>query len=368
MITSAEQLQNLVEKAKATDAVAIDTEFIWTRTYYPRLGLIQLALSDEDCFLIDPLAIEDLSPFGELLSDQRVVKIFHDAPQDLAILHRATGKVPKNIFDTRLAAGFAGLPSTLSLGNLIQELLDIKLAKTQTRTNWLKRPLDPKQIQYGMDDVRYLRAARIILINRIIGPEIKAWLRQELDTLNKPLFYNGINGSTRYQKIRGVKGLDRRKLAVMKELTLWREQEAKTINRPRGHVVTDSILLEIVRKKLDTLQKIAQETDISERKIALWGEAIIDAVEKGRNTPENQLPQLQRSTRLNRKETETLDRLNEFIRLKSKVQGIDPALIGNNSELRNLVKFPSNTSEIQVLRQMDGWRKIFLKDFLRYSL
>jgi len=180
MINSMDKLNDLVEKARSTDAVAIDTEFVWTRTYLPQLGLIQLALSDEDCYLIDPLAIDDLSAFGKLLADQRVIKIFHDAPQDLAILHAATGHIPKNIFDTRLAAGFAGLPATFSLGNLIRNLLDISLAKTETRTNWLRRPLDKKQVNYALDDVRYLRAARVILVNRIIGPEIKSWLQEEL--------------------------------------------------------------------------------------------------------------------------------------------------------------------------------------------
>src|SRR6056297_3353400 len=109
MITSSDALHDLVEKARLTNAVAIDTEFVWTKTYLPRLGLVQLALSDEECYLLDPLAVEDLSPFGELLADPSVVKILHDAPQDLAILHSATGFIPKNIFDTRLAAGFAGL-------------------------------------------------------------------------------------------------------------------------------------------------------------------------------------------------------------------------------------------------------------------
>ena len=176
MITSQQQLQALIVRARATDTVAIDTEFVWERTYYPRLGLIQLALSDEDCFLIDPCALTDLSPLGELLADPAVVKIFHDAPQDLIILHQATGAVPQNIFDSRLAGGFAGLSAALSLGNLIKELLDIDLAKTGTHTNWLRRPLNPKQIDYAIDDVRYLQAARVLLLTRILNPTVAGWL------------------------------------------------------------------------------------------------------------------------------------------------------------------------------------------------
>lgn len=368
MITSENQLLDLIDKAKSTDAVAIDTEFIWTRTYYPHLGLIQIALSDEDCYLIDPLAIEDLSLFGELLADQNVIKIFHDAPQDLAILHKATGRVPKNIFDTRLAAGFAGLPATLSLGNLIQELLDIKLPKTQTRTDWLKRPLDQKQIQYAMDDVRYLRAARIILINRIIGPEIKSWLQEELDLLNKPQCYNGDNDNIRYQKIRGAKGLDRGRLAVFRELVQWRELEAKRLNRPRGHIIKDTVLLDIAKNKIVNLEQIREKTAISDKAAERWGSNIISAVHKGFNIPKSLRPTLDPSIRLNKKTTEILQKLNEFIQLKSKVQGIDHTLVGNGSELKKLVKSLNSSNKSPNLRQMNGWRKIFLEDFLRYSI
>lgn len=368
MITSSEQLRELTEKARSTDAVAIDTEFIWTRTYYPRLGLIQIALSDEDCYLIDPLDIDDLSPFGELLADQGVIKIFHDAPQDLAILHKATGSVPKNIFDTRLAAGFAGLPATLSLGNLIQELLDIKLAKTETRTNWLKRPLDDKQISYAMDDVRYLRAARVILISRIIGPEIKAWLQEELDLLNNPQHFNNTDADNHYLRIRGAKGLDGVKLAVLRELDQWREREAKDLNRPRGHIIKNNILLDIARKKIVSTKQLNQETALSQKTVDRWGNAIVTAVQKGVSTPQNEQPIPERPTRLNKNNTETLQRLNDFIQLKSRVQGIDHTLIGNSSELKKLVKILNKSSKSQMLRQMEGWRKTFLKDFFRYSV
>ena len=126
MITTVKDLEALMARAHKTDAVAIDTEFVWKRTYYPRLGLIQVALSDEECFLIDPIALEDLSALGKLLADPDVVKIFHDAPQDLAILRAATKHDPQNIFDSRLAAGFAALGSTLSLAALIERLLEIK--------------------------------------------------------------------------------------------------------------------------------------------------------------------------------------------------------------------------------------------------
>lgn len=368
MITSSNELIDLVEKARSVDAVALDTEFIWNRTYFPKLGLLQLALSDEECYLIDPLAISDLSPFGELLADQKVIKVLHDAPQDLAILHTATGVVPKNIFDTKLAAGFAGLPATLSLGNLISELLDISLPKTETRTNWLKRPLQKKQIEYALDDVRYLRAARIILINRIIGPEIKSWLQEELDIQSLPETYSKNNGINRYQKLRGAKSLDSKGVSILRELSLWRERTAKKIDRPRGHIIPDNVLLDISKKRITTLTGLENDTSISPKALSKWGHTLLKQVNAGLNIPEKQRPKLEKSIRLNKRNAKALEGLTEFINIKCKVQGIDPALIGNIAELKTLVNILNKSCRSQMVRQMDGWRKTFLKDYFRYAL
>ncbi len=365
MITTQRELEDLIIQARATDAVAIDTEFVWERTYFPRLGLIQMALSDEDCHLIDPCSIPDLTVMGDLLTDRNVVKIFHDAPQDLAILHHTTKCAPKNIFDTRLAAGFAGLPSILSLSNLIKELLDIDLPKTETRTNWLQRPLDPKQIQYALDDVRYLRAARILLINSIIGPEIKSWLREELDLLNDPANYIGPEDSFRYQKIKGAGSLSGKPLAILRELTMWREQEARTLDRPRGHIVPDKVLLCIAKQRLEDIETIRHTCGISTRAMNRSGNKILSCIQRGLKNKKENGPTLSRPIKLNQNDKESHKRLNILIQLKSEVQGLDPALIGNSSELKLLVKILNKSCPSQLLRQMEGWRRVFLKDFFR---
>ncbi len=365
MISTQRELEELITRARATDAVAMDTEFVWERTYYPRLGLIQMALSDEDCHLIDPCKITDLSVIGDLLTDRNVVKIFHDAPQDLAILHHVTKCAPKNIFDTRLAAGFAGLPATLSLSNLIKELLDIDLPKTETRTNWLQRPLDQAQVHYALDDVRYLRAARILLINSIIGPEIKSWLREELELLNNPATYIGPKDCFRYQKIKGSGSLSGQSRSILCELATWREQQARTLNRPRGHIVPDKVLLCVAKNRLQDIESIQNKCGISNRAVNRYGNMIVSSVSKGLqgNTENNSLPS--RSVKLNKKDLESHKRLNTLIQLKSEVQGLDPTLIGNNSELKLLVKVLNKSCDSQLLRQMEGWRRVFLKDFFR---
>lgn len=362
-------MEILVRRAKQTEAVALDTEFVWERTYYPQLGLIQIALSDEECFLIDPLAIQNLKALGQLLSDRGIVKILHDAPQDLAILKRATGATPQNIFDTRLAAGFSNLPATLSLSNLVKELLDIDLAKDETRTNWLQRPLTDEQIRYALDDVRYLRAIRVLLLSRIIGPKIRSWLQEDLNLLNNPATYAGPPADERYLKIRNCTSLDRAGLAILMNLSIWRDGVAMKLDRPRSHVIKDTAILEIARKKPKSPGDLKDGIEISDRAVSRYGDNIIAIVDQTLQKPEESFPALQRPMRLTPSEREALERLNKLVQLKAGLLGIAPGLVGNASELKQLVKLLNthNSREPRQLRQTEGWRKLFLEDFFRQS-
>lgn len=369
LIQTEEDLDILVRRAQKTDAVALDTEFVWERTYYPNLGLIQIALSDEECYLIDPCAIQDLSALGTLLSNRSVVKIFHDAPQDLIILQRATGATPQNIFDTRLAAGFSNLPATLSLSNLVSELLDIQLAKGETRTNWLQRPLTDEQFEYALDDVRYLRAVRVILLSRIIGPKIKSWLQEELNLLNNPAMYQSQLDTQKFMKTRGSSSLGRQGLAILKNLTTWREGIARNRNRPRGHIIKDTSLIEISKKKIIKKEDLRTQGGLSEKAVSKYGPTVTKIVSTTLAQPENGYPEVKRPTRLNKADGEALEKLKGLITLKGDLLGVAPTLIGNSSELKTLVK-TLNTRTAKTpkqLRQTEGWRKSFLEDFFRLN-
>ena len=369
LIETEADLDKLVHRACKTDAVALDTEFVWERTYYPQLGLIQMALSDEDCYLIDPIAIKNLQPLGKLLSDRGVIKIFHDAPQDLSILQRATGTTPQNIFDTRLAAGFSNLPATLSLVHLVNELLDITLSKEETRTNWLQRPLSEAQIRYALDDVRYLRAVRILLLTRIIGPKIKSWLQEELNLLNNPASYSGPPDNQRYLKIRGISHLDRQGLAILKNLTTWREGIARKLDRPRGHIIQDTVLLEIARQKPESSIELTQKAGLSAKATIKYGITLTAIVATSLAQQESTYPELHHSIRLSKNDSNSMEKLTKLITLKSELLGIAPGLVGNVSELKRLVKTlnTTQTNEPEQLRQTDGWRKHFLEDFFRQN-
>ena len=368
MISTTKELTKLVKRAQNVDSVALDTEFIWERTYYPRLGLIQIALSDEDCHLIDPLTIDDLTPLGELLANNNIIKILHDAPQDLIILSRVTKSIPQNIFDTRLAAGFSGLPSTISLANLTSVLLDIDLPKSQTRTNWLHRPLDNRQISYALDDVRYLRAMRILLLTRIIVPEIKSWLQDELSIFNDPQSYSGIEDYERFRKIRGAASLQGQNLAILQELAAWREQEARHLNRPRGHVLTDKALIEIAKTVPENLHSLEQSGIVSNKKLSIYGTSLLKLIDTGKKIQESDFPVISRSIRLTLREQQVHERLTAFIQLKCEMQDIDPQLIGTAAELKLLCRNLNNPGSPLPQRLTSGWRKSFLDEFFRQRI
>ena len=363
MITSIKEFNNLIKRACATDCVGLDTEFIWERTYYPKLGLIQLALSDEECFLIDPLAIGDLTPLGRLLDKPDTVKILHDAPQDLMILYRVTGIVPQNVFDTRVAAGFSGLPSTISLADLTNVLLDIELPKTETRTNWLNRPLNSSQIEYALDDVRYLRALRVLLLARIIVPEIREWLRQELEMLSLPEAYDLPADDQRYLRIKGSGSIDRRGLAILRNLAGWREQEARSRNQPRGHVVSDKTLVTIARERTDSLAMLEASNLLSEKKAQRYGELIVKAVRDGLALNDRDLPETNRRIRLSASEMSSYEQLLQYLDKIHQIQGLDRHIVGNNSEFKLLIKHHGKNSSRLPKKFTSGWRRELLERF-----
>ncbi len=358
---------SVITKALQCEAVALDTEFFWERTYYPRLGLIQLALSSEECYLIDPLAITTLQPLSALLTNNTIVKIFHDAPQDLAILARATNSVPQNIFDTRLAAGFAEFPATLSLANLIEKLLDIKIDKSYTRSNWLQRPLTSRQILYAKDDVRYLRAIRLLLLSRIIIPEVKSWLAEELEIYDNPITYNIFNTTNRYRKIRGQQHLDGEGLSLLEKLSAWREETAQRQNRPRGHIIQDAVLLEIAQKRPMKLEELKRNTAISANAAKKYGAVLLGKIQQTRGKKEKKRKE-PKNKKLTTREMALFNTLHKYILLKSDILGLDAVLIGTNSEIKELARLFVKKQSTEHTRQGQGWRKSFLADFFDHNI
>ena len=363
MIDTREALEALVERALTAECVALDTEFVWERTYYPRLGVVQVGFAEDESVLIDAAAIPNLEPLGRLLANPDVVKILHDAPQDLIILRRATEAYPKNIFDSRRAAGFVGLSATLSLGDLLRETIGISLTKTEARTDWLRRPLSEHQLAYAHDDVRFLPAARAELLSRARARQREAWLYEELAVYDDPALYEEKDPHTQYLRVSGAGGLSSRQRAVLRELTAWREEEARRRNRPRGHIVPDKALTALARRLPRAKDELAAIRTLSDRAQQRHGATLLKVVARGLTLPPEDLPP--RPTRPPDDEALTARAhfAMAYLTGKSLAEGIDPALLATRAETTAFVADGPEASPSQhaLLR---GWRRAFMGDDL----
>ena len=358
MIDSAAAVADLAERARARGRVAIDTEFVWERTYYPRLGVVQIGLDQEDCHLIDASKSDVVAPLGPVLADPAVELILHDAPQDLTILRRATGAFPLNVFDTRTAAGFAGMSSVLSLKDLVAHQLDVTLDNDSTRTDWLARPLSDRQIAYALDDVRYLPAMRDRILEQIRVRERECWLREEMEVLNEADLYRERDPMEQYSRIKGTGRLSARELAILRELTAWREVESRTVDRPRSFTLPDKILLAIARRKPDSEAVLQSVNDLSERKLKRYARDLLEAVGRGLSTPAADCPTP--AVRIDKRRLRVqLSKAVAFAKKRSEREDLDPPFVATRSEIENLVMHGPGEKP-QRHRLLRGWRRDLL--------
>jgi ribonuclease D len=230
----------------AADDVALDTEFVFERTYRPRLGIVQIAVAGEIA-LIDAVRIPDLSALGPLLADPARRKLLHSGSGDLPILRRAGGVALRGLLDTQIAAAFAGLGPSLSYAALVKTLLGVELAKHETRTDWLRRPLSPDQLRYAAEDVEYLPAVAADLEERLRVLGRLEWALEDSATLAT------LDGDTPDPEVawRRVKGMDRLPAsvrAVARSLAAWREREADRLDLARPFLLRDETLLALAKR------------------------------------------------------------------------------------------------------------------------
>ncbi len=363
MIKTSTALDSLVDRAAETKCIAIDTEFVWERTYYPTLGIVQVAFSREEAFVVDVLAFKDFSPFGAILADPGIVKILHDAQQDLTILRRATGAYPQNIFDTRLAAGFAGLSSSLSLSALVREIVGVDLPKTETRSNWLRRPLTKKQIDYAIDDVRYLPDVRAKLLSKAENNGRGAWLAEELDRYDIASLYDESNSEEQFLRVKGVSRLTPRRKSVLRELASWRERVARERNYPRAWVITDEMLVNLAQRKPQSISELKVVEGITEKMIRRYGVEIVEAVRTGLAGEIKGASHFPKYGKDDEFLNARVDLSLAYMKGRSMAEGIDPALLATRAEITALVREGSDAMP-EDHRLLRGWRWEFMGEKL----
>ncbi|MGJ8639427.1 MAG: ribonuclease D [Opitutaceae bacterium] len=359
MITTTEALADAVRAAQEAGAVGIDTEFIWDRTYYPTLGLVQIGYPDGHCELVDAPEIEDWSPFAELMSDESVVKILHDAQQDLTILYRACGGYPKNIFDTQRSAGFAGLSSTISLSELLKTLQRVRLDKAETRSNWLARPLTDSQIEYAEDDVRYSTRLMDKIIDRADELGRKDWILDEMKMYEVESLYGESDPDYEMPRVRGSGSLTNQQRNLLRALGAWRERQARRRNLPRNFILSDDAIVSLLRRPPKTADDIRPMKGLTERTLERNRKYIWEAIERGINGDLPSLPNGRHNGPAPDDGYEArVDLSLAFIKGACLAAKMDPPLLGNRAEVTALVLEASN-ADPERHRLLRGWRGEF---------
>lgn len=275
IVTTTAALDPLAARLGAADAIALDTEFLRERTYRAELCLIQVATAKE-ALCVDPLVLPSLEPLAAPLVAQRPVKVMHASRQDLEVLYPVMGLV-RPIFDTQIAAALAGMPAQIGYGELVRRVLGTELAKSHTRTDWSRRPLSPEQVAYAIDDVRYLLPLKSHLEEQLDRLGRLGWLEEELASLDNAQLLT-VNPDVAWQRLKGLRALDPARTRLARELAAWRERRAMERNRPRGWILDDATLREIVMRVPRTLAQLQSIPDIAPGVIRHCGQDILEMV------------------------------------------------------------------------------------------
>lgn len=249
-IQTAAELDALIEELKGSKFICIDTEFLREKTYFAKLCLIQVNNGDVSA-IVDPLAIDDIKPFGVLLADHTITKVFHAGSQDIAILYHATGIMPSPVFDTQVAAALLGYPLQVGYGPLVRSMCGVRLAKADSYTDWARRPLSDNQVKYALDDVAYLPQMYEHMKASLSKKGRLEWLDADFKELTNPAKYDN-EPREMWRRVKRVSSLSRQQLAIAREIAAWREQEAVKRNVPRKWVLSDEAIIEITRKAPST--------------------------------------------------------------------------------------------------------------------
>lgn len=257
-------------------AIGIDTEFIRTQTFYPKAGLFQISSSQGEV-LVDPLKVTDFEPLRRVLADPRVIKVIHAGSEDLELFQYFLGVLPQPLFDTQIAAAFAGKGLSVGYQKLVEMELGQQLPASETRSNWLQRPLTESQIHYASADVHFL-----LPLYRTLNEQLKAKGMQEpfAETCAELIqdYQEGRDPSLYFQKLRGAWRLSRGRQRVLQQLCIWREAEARRRDQPRSHVLPDAVVMEIAQQQPKTVFELSKIPGITHRQLKQLGEPILQVV------------------------------------------------------------------------------------------
>lgn len=367
LLTERAQVGDLAASVRRHGIMGLDTEFVSERTYRPVLALVQVATPD-GLFLIDPLApgAPD-QPIWEAMADPAVCTVVHAMYEEARFCLRRTGRAPGRLFDVQLAAAFNGAHYPIAYDKLVGQELRRGLGPSQSRTDWLKRPLTEPQLRYAADDVRWLLPLRERLRTRMQANQSIGWFQQEMD--HRLLEIQQVDArATNWRRLPGTGKLEPRSLAALQELAEWRTSEAAKADIPLRRVVRDDLLVSIAQQRPGTLSELLSLRGGSELR-RQHRIPILRAVERAYDVAEADLPRRERPLRQPKPKRAALLFLEAVLTAACERHRIDPSLVGSSGQLRQLIAWDANGRDSERRPPLlQGWRAEVCGDALLDAL
>jgi ribonuclease D len=339
LLTDNASIRSACEALRAAGIVAFDTEFVFERTYRPALGLVQLAAPEGPAVAIDPLAGADLEPVWSLLLDERVLKVVHAGLMDWSIVYAKTGgRLPRRAFDTQIAASFLGLGAQIGYANLVDQLTGVHIDKGETQTDWLRRPLSERQIEYAIADVTHLLIVYESLVARADARGRAAWIEEECARTLDPARYADPDPREVFRSLKRAAAMRRPELAVLRELAAWREIEARTRDLRPHFVLRDDVLVATARRAPTSPKDLSQVRGFPGSEVERSGERLIEAVRRARALPASEWPMLERGAESDPFAEVSLSLLAAFVAMRARDLEMTPELIATRNALRALLR------------------------------
>ena len=349
-ITTTDELAAACARLARYPFITVDTEFLRESTYYPILCVIQMA-SDDEAVVIDAVAEGiDLGPFFDLMNDERVLKVFHAARQDIEICWHRAGKLPHPIFDTQVAAMVLGYGDAISYDQLVQRITGDMLDKSSRFTDWTRRPLSDAQLNYAVSDVTHLRDVFRKLSEDLQKRGRSEWVSAEMEVLTSPETYRA-DPEHAWQRLKS-RARRPRDLAVLMEVAAWREREAQSRDVPRGRVLKDDVLGDIAVQAPNTLDKLSHLRSLPKGfERSKWGEAIVEAVNRGLARDPKTVPRLERARGANGCGA-TVELLKVLLRMTAERHAVAAKVIATVDDLEFIAA--DDEADVPALK---GWRR-----------
>jgi ribonuclease D len=330
--------------------VTVDTEFLRETTYYPLLCVAQIASADE-ALVIDALAPGiDLAPFFELMVDERVLKVFHAARQDIEIVWHMAGRIPHPVFDSQVAAMVLGFGDSISYDQLVQRVTGDNLDKSNRFTDWSRRPLSSAQLTYAVSDVTHLRDVYLALADDLARRGRSEWVGEEMEILTSPETYR-VDPENAWQRLK-TRVRKPKELAILIEIAAWREREAQTRDLPRGRVLRDEVLGDIAIQAPTSFERLSHVRSLPKGfERSRWGADVIETVQRGLARDLKSLPPIdrQRPTSVN---GATVELMKVLLRMTSEQHGVAAKVIATVDELEQIAA--DDAADVAALK---GWRR-----------